>query len=93
MLMSYLAMRVTRLPFHNMQQLYHSDYKLTTVPGSAFWDAFKYGDDLWQQIFKDKLQPFEDYNHIHATSDANTQISWLLQDLKHAAYRNYFDIA
>ena len=93
MLMSYLAMRVTHLPFHNMQQLYQSDYQLTTVPGSAFWDAFKYGDELWQQIFRDKLKPFEDYNKIHATTDATTHIKWLLTDLENAAYRNYFDIA
>ena len=93
MLMSYLAMRVTILPFHNMQQLYRSDYKLTTVPGSAFWDAFKYGDDLWKRIYRDKLKPFEEYNKIHATSDVNRHINWLLLDVKNAAYLNYFDIS
>ena len=93
MLMSYLAMRVTQMPFHNMQELYQSDYKLTTVPGSSYWDAFKYGDELWQQIFKDNLQPFQRYNEIHATSDAKTHLEWLLLDLKNAAYRNYYDLA
>ena len=86
-------MRVTRLPFHNMQQLYLSDYTLSTVPGSAFWDAFKYGDDLWQQIYKDKLKPFEEYYNKNIGTDTSSQINWLLLDLENAVYLNYFDIA
>ena len=90
--MSYLAMRVTRMPFTNMNELHTSDYKLTTAPGSAYWDAFKYGDDLWQRIYRDKLQPFEEYNNIHA-GILSHHIDWILLDFKNAAYRNYYEIS
>ena len=86
-------MRVTRLPFHNMQQLYRSDYTLSTVPGSSFWDAFKYEDELWQRIYKDKLEPFEEYYNKNIGTDTRSQINWLLLDLQNAVYLNYFDIA
>ena len=91
MLMSYLAMRVTRMPFNNIQELYESTFTLTTVPGSSFWDSFKYGDDLWQRIYKEKLEAFEEYNIFH-TSTKEKHIQWLLLNQENAAYRNYYEI-
>ena len=60
MLISHVAMRVSRIPFNNMQELYDSDYKFATCPGTSVWDSFKYGNALWQRIYKDRLEPFEE---------------------------------
>ena len=65
MLISHVAMRVTTMPFDNMQELYDSDYKFSVRPGTSMWDAFKNGNAHWQRIYKDKLEPFwEEYKKV-----------------------------
>ena len=78
MLISYLAKRVTPLPFTNMQELYDSDYRLATGPGTSNWDSFEFGNDLWKKIHKEKLEP------IYQTE----QLEYVLKDTENAAYRN-----
>ena len=73
-----------------MQELYDSDYKLGVSPGASNWDDFKYGNALWQRIFKDKLEPFEeDYKQLVY---AKNQIEWMFTNEKNAIYWNYFRI-
>ena len=90
MLISHVAERVVRMPFNNMQELYESDYKLSSPPGSTNWDDFKYGNTLWKRIFKDQLEPFED--EYKPLLDAEKQIEWLFTNEKNAVYWNYFRI-
>ena len=78
MLISYLAQRVVKIPFYNMQEFYDSDYILATTPGSSFWNAFENGNQLWKKIHKDKLQPI-----IKAK-----QMEYLLGDEENALYGN-----
>ena len=90
MLISHVAMRVTQMPFKNMQELYDSDYKFLAPPGTSNWDAFKNGDALWQTIFKAKLEPFEEDYKLQNLNDKMNHVEWLLSDDKNAAYINYF---
>ena len=62
MLISEIATRVTRKPFNNMQEVLESDYKVIAIPGSYTWDVFKYGNELRQKIFAEKMEPFEQDN-------------------------------
>ena len=93
MLVSYLSMRVTRMPFTNMQELYKSDYKFTTIHGSAYHDKFRYGDDIWQKIYKEKLE-FPEVIEIEKVNKGWTAsvIDWMLLDDKNAAYNNALDM-
>ena len=55
MLISYLSKIVISVPFSNMEELSNSDYQVNTLAGSTFFDAFKYGNELWQKIYEEKL--------------------------------------
>ena len=82
MLISHVASRVAPMPFNNMQELYDSDYNFMTPPGTSYWDSFKYGNSLWQRLYKDKLEPFgEEYKLKKFTIK-----KWLLSNEKNAAY-------
>ena len=61
-LTSHLAFKKTDLPFNNLKELsQNSKFKLVVSKGSVFLDYFKYSDDpVTRQIWKDKLEPFED---------------------------------
>ena len=70
------------MPFNNMQELSTSDYKFMIEPGSYHWDAFKYGDELWKKIYKEKLEPFEeDYKSLEIT-----QKEWLMSSDENAVF-------
>ena len=85
MLISHVAMRVTRIPFNNMEELLDSDYNFFTYPGSSNWDSFKYGNTLWQRIYQEKLEPFkEDYKQVQFTSE------FALMNEKNAFYSSYY---
>ena len=79
MLISYLAKRVIAVPFSNMQELYKSDYRFTTLAESALSDSFKNGDELWQLIFREKLEFFDQINYV----------DWVLLDANNAVYYDY----
>ena len=88
-LISYLALRTPSFLFENLQEVYKSDYQFFTIPGSSMWDSFKHGDELWQRIYRDKMEPnTEWYEQYQASTDEN--IEWLLIDSKHALYGNYY---
>ena len=89
MLISYLALRIPSFPFTNLQEMYESDYQFYTIPGSSMWDSFKHGDELWQRIYRDKMEPnTEWYEQYQASTDTN--LEWLLLDSEHALYGNFF---
>ena len=92
MLVSYLSMRVTRMPFTNMQELYKSDYKFTTIQGSAYHDTFKYGNEMWQKIYKEKLE-FPEVIELEKVNKgwAASVIDWMLLDEERAAYSHHLD--
>ena len=83
MLISYLAKIVMPVPFSNMKELYKSDYQFTTIAGSALSDAFKNGDKLRQQIFREKLEFFDQ------CTGSKGCIDWVLLDTKNAVYYDY----
>ena len=60
MLISELATRVTQIPLNNLREVLESDYKVHAIPGSFPWASFKYGNELRQKIFAEKMEPFED---------------------------------
>ena len=62
MLISEIATRVTRKPLNSMQEVLESDYKVIAPPGTYQWDVFKYGNELRQKIFAEKMEPFEQDN-------------------------------
>ena len=84
MLISYLAKIVIPVPFSSMQELYKSDYRLTTLAGSSYFDAFKNGDELWQLIHREKLEVVNQY-----CGSADDCLNWLLLDAKNAVYFDY----
>ena len=91
MLISYLATRVTPLPFRDLRGLYKSDYSLFVYPGSAVWDTFRYGSQLRQDIFKAKLEPYEEEYVTY--KDRPSQIARLMQDTKNAMFSEYYTLA
>ena len=90
-MISYLATRVTPLPFRDLRGLYKSDYSLFVYPGSAVWDTFRYGSQLRQDIFKAKLEPYEDEYVTY--KDRPSQIARLMQDTKNAMFSEYYTLA
>ena len=88
MLISYLSKIVISIPFSNMQELYNSDYQVSTLAGSSYIDAFKYGNNLWQLIFKEKLEKVD--QDCISPKDCR---SWLLQDAKNALYFSFNSIS
>ena len=67
-----------------MQELYDSDYKLAIRPGTSPWDAFKYGNALWQRIYKDKLEPFEEEYKTGTFRDSF--VKWMMENERGAIY-------
>ena len=72
------------MPFSNMQELYKSDYRFTTLGGSAFSDAFQNGNELWQLIYRKKLEAVGEY-----CASKQDCLDWLLLDTKNAIYYGY----
>ena len=84
MLISHLAKVKKPIPFSNLQELYKSSYRLTTLPGSAYADFFKNGDELRQLIYKEKLELGD---QICSFKEECT--NWLIQDEKNAFFYSY----
>ena len=84
MLISNLSKVVIPMPFSNMQELYESDYRFTTLGGSAFSDSFKNGNKLWQLIYREKLEVLDEY-----CASKQDCLDWLLLDTKNAIYYGY----
>ncbi len=59
MLISYLSVRVTHLPFKNFEELLSkSDYKLVIPPGTAVVDFFKTNTNpILHEVWKTRIEP------------------------------------
>ena len=90
MLISYLAVRTINLPFSDLSGLYASDYSLFVYPGSGVWDTFKFGSPLRQNIFKDKLEPYEEEYVTY--KDRPSQIARLLSDSENAMFALFQEV-
>ena len=67
MVVSYLSKRIIPLPFKGIKDLVtDSDYKVITMPGSAYTDLFKYSKDpFWQRAWKERMEPaMKDFEEI-----------------------------
>ena len=62
MLISYLATRITVLPFYSIETLIkNTDYKIAMLPGSSYEDSFRYTTNpVWKQAFKQRIEPYLD---------------------------------
>ena len=89
MLISYLATRVTPIPFRSLKELRDSSYSFYAIPGSSHWSAFKNGAGVWREIYEGKLAPFEDEYVEMARSDRQP-VDVILQDSGMALWANYF---
>ena len=63
MLVSYLAVQITSLPFSGMETLLSStDYKILVVPGSYPQSAFESAiDPTWKTLWTKRVEPYMDY--------------------------------
>jgi hypothetical protein len=63
MLITYLSIRVTVLPFYSIEQMVHSEYRLYVWPGSSNEDDFKYSTNpVKQEAWTRKIEPYlEEY--------------------------------
>ena len=84
MLISHVAMRVTRMPFNNMQELYDSNYKFSVNPATSMWDSFKNGNALWQRIYRDKLEPFKEEREKRYKSTGI--LTWMMENERSAVF-------
>ena len=91
MLISYLSTRVTPIPFDSIEGLLDSSYSFYAKPGSAYWDSFQYGTDLWREVFKEKLKPFEE-EYTDYMLNAEQYWDWVLGDGDRALYENFFAV-
>ena len=88
MLISYLATRVTVLPFYTLTGLLKtSDFRIALNPGSSYEDAFKLSKDpTWQEAWINRIQPYlDDYRN-----ESSRMINFPLKEAKTALYDNYF---
>ena len=64
-----------------MQELFESDYRLSTEIGTSNWDAFNHGNKLWKQIYRQKLEPIT----------REESLEYLLMDVENAIYANIYE--
>ena len=89
MLISYLATRVTPIPFSSLEELRESSYSFYATPGSSHWSAFKNGSDIWSQIYSEKLAPHE-RQYVDFAKTGQDPTNLILQDSNMALWANYF---
>ena len=91
MLISYLAIRVTSLPFIGIPDLvYNTEFRIILTPGSSAEDAFKTSTDPnWQVAWTDRVQPHLE-EHVGLSSQDFADI--LEKDGSSALYDNHFAV-
>ena len=63
MLVSYLAVQITSLPFTGMETfLSLSNFKMLTLPQSYTQTVFEFAiDPTWKTVWTERLEPYVDY--------------------------------
>ena len=91
MLVSYLSVRKTYLPFESVEELVNNekDFKIVASPGSSLMDTFKFSkNDIWQKGWTNQMQPYlEDYKKDWKNSGVN-----YLMDNSNVALYSHFQI-
>ena len=93
MLVSYLAIRKTVLPFATLEEMYtNTPFRLAMIPSSAYEDDFKFSPDpLWQKIYKERIQPH--LAEYAAYPDHLFDMNHFIEnDFKTALYEGYIPI-
>ena len=93
MLVSYLAVRKTVLPFNSLSEMYErTNFRLALIPSTSYEDNFKYSNDpLFNKIYKERIEPhLEEYQEYeHHLSD---MIHFLRNDYETALYEGAIPI-
>ncbi len=85
MLISYLATRVTKLPFINLKGLLdNTDFKIHTYPDSNLEDLFKFSDDPLRKLaYETRIKDYLEEYRGHRTID------YLMANEKATVYSSY----
>ena len=87
-LVSYLSIRKTTLPFESLEELVEKkkDFRILVIPGSSMMDTFKFSkEDIWQKAWKNQIQPhLEDYKNF-----SRAGVQYLMQHSNVALYHHY----
>ena len=93
MLVSYLAVRKTVLPFNSLSEMYErTNFRLALIPSTSYEDNFKYSNDpLFNKIYKERIEPhLEEYQEYkYHLSD---MIHFLRNDYETALYEGAIPI-
>ena len=91
MLLSYLATRVTSLPFIDIPDLVsNTEFRIILTPGSSSEDSFKTSTDPnWQVAWTDRVQPHLEEHTGFSFQDFADEIS---KDGLSAWFSNYFSV-
>jgi hypothetical protein len=91
MLISYLSIRVTHIPFNSLREMYeNSNYRLALIPGSSHEDIFKLSNDpLWQKVYIERIKPFLEEYKTYGPYIAQI----VLEEANTAIYINYLEMA
>ena len=75
MLVSYLAVQITTLPFTGMETfLSSSNYKMLTRPNSYTQTVFEFAmDPTWKAIWTERLEPYVEYFDKYI---GNSKMNW-----------------
>lgn len=91
MLISYLATRVTVLPFQSIPELVlSSQFRIILTPGTSMEDAFKTSRDPdWMIAWNERVSPHLDQFSGQGTAEF---VELLKTDTTSAIYDNYFSV-
>ena len=91
MLLSYLAIKVTSLPFIDIPDLVsNTEFRIILTPGSSSEDSFKTSTDPnWQVAWTDRVQPHLEEHAGFSFQDFADEIS---KDGLSAWFSNYFSV-
>ena len=91
MLLSYLATRVTSLPFIDIPDLVsNTEFRIILTPGSSAEDSFKTSTDpKWQVAWTDRVQPHLEEHVGFSYQDFTDKIT---RDGVSTLYDNYFGV-
>ena len=91
MLVSYLSTRKTVMPFKTVTDMYkNTNFRIALIPSTTFEDNFKYSKEpLWQEIYKERIQPHLAEYNSHGASD---MIHFIRNDYSTALMDSYIPI-
>ena len=95
MLISYLATRVTILPFSNVPELISkTNFRIILTPGSSYEDDFKTAiDPDWKIAWNERVKPHLDEFKVDGKPvDVSVFIKLLESDEDTALYYEYFSV-